>query len=201
MAMTMEPWSEAGRGAARHSLDALLCLTGRGDMRAFGQLYDVTVPRVFGLARSILRNHSLAEDVTQDVYFEIWRRADSFDVTRGPAITWMLMLTHSRAVDRVRRTRVLRTNDDTFAAQSFYPDLDLVTDQATRTENDGLVHAALAQLTALQRQAIHLTYFLGHTNAEASQLLGVPIPTFKDRIRAALTALRGLHSVTEEAGT
>ncbi|MGI8414840.1 MAG: sigma-70 family RNA polymerase sigma factor [Nakamurella sp.] len=199
--MTLEPWNEADRGAARQSLDALLCLAGRGDMRAFGQLYDVTVSRVFGLARSILRNHSLAEEVTQDVYFEIWRRASSFDVTRGPAIAWMLTLTHSRAVDRVRRMRVLRSNDDAFAAQSFYPDIDAVTDQAIRTENDGLVHAALAQLTALQRQAIHLTYFLGHTNAEASSLLGVPIPTFKDRVRGALTALRGLQSVNEESRT
>lgn len=199
MAMTLEPWGNADQGTDRLSLDTLLCLAARGDMRAFGQLYDLTVSRIFGLARAVVRNHSLAEDVTQDVYFEVWRRASSFDVSKGSAISWMLTLTHSRAVDRVRRMRVLRTNDNTFAEQSFYPDIDLVTEQAIRTENDGLVQLALAQLTTLQRQAIHLTYFLGHTNAEASLLLGVPIPTFKDRIRAALAALRRLHSASDES--
>jgi len=176
------------------SLDVLLRLTGQGDVAAFGELYDLTATRVFGLSRSILGNQGYAEDATQDVYFEIWRRAASFDSDRGPAISWMLMLTHARSVDRVRRTETLLRNEDSFARQFFYPDVDSAIEHIIRADNDRQAHAALAALTPLQRQAIQLTYFLGHSNPEASRLLGVPLPTFKDRIRAALKAMRSSAS-------
>ncbi len=171
-------------------LDGLLWLTGQGDIQAFGRLYDLTAARIWGLTRSILRDRGLAEDATQDVYFEIWRRAASFDSTKGPAISWMLMLAHARSVDRVRRVETLRRNEDSFARLSSYPDVDSAIEQISRTDNDRQAQAALAALTPLQRQAIHLTYFLGHSNSEASRLLGVPLPTFKDRIRCALHAMR-----------
>lgn len=202
--MTVEPAASgqvmsAFRGAERDILDALLRSAGHGDLPAFGELYDLTVARIFGLSRSILRNHSLAEEVTQDVYFEIWRRAARFDSNKGPAISWMLTLTHSRAVDKVRRAQVLRNYDDTYGMSTFAPDIDTVIEQVIRTENDRQIHAALAQLTAVQRQAIYLTYFLGHTNTESSRLLKIPLPTFKARLRAAQIALRTMNSSSESA--
>jgi len=175
-------------------LDGLLWLTGQGDIQAFGRLYDLTAPRIWGLTRSILRDRGLAEDATQDVYFEIWRRAAGFDSTKGPAISWMLMLAHARSVDRVRRVETLRRREDSFARLSFDPDVDSAIEQIIRMDNDRQAHAALAALTPLQRQAIHLTYFLGHSNSEASRLLGIPLPTFKDRIRGALHTMRSIAS-------
>lgn len=192
----------AGGGPVNPSrLDALLRLTGQGDIRAYGRLYDLTVARIWGLIRSILKDRNAAEDATQDVYFEIWRRAASFDSTKGPALTWMLMLAHARSVERVRRTGTLSSNAERPGQQALRPSLDLSSiehiehmEHMIRTENDRQVHAVLAALTPLQRQAIHLTYFLGHSNAEASRLLGVPLPIFKDRIRTALHAMRSTAS-------
>ncbi|MGI8414671.1 MAG: sigma-70 family RNA polymerase sigma factor [Nakamurella sp.] len=192
--MTIEPVAprqlSALGGAERDVLDALLRLAGHGDLAAFGELYELTVVRVFGLSRSIVRNRSLAEEVTQDVYFEIWRRAASFDSRKGAAMGWMLRLTHSRAVDKVRRCQVLRSHDQTYGRNFFAPDIDTVIEQVIHTENDRQLRAALAQLTVVQRQAVHLTDFFGHTNAESSRLLQIPLPTFKARLRAALIALR-----------
>lgn len=197
MAITSEPFLASSMTRMRGeqaSIDELLVMVGRGEMHAFGQLYDLTVVRVLGLSRAILRNDSLAEEVVQDVYFEIWRRGATFDATRGPAISWILILAHARSVDKIRRAESLRAYDTLYARRSFYPDIDPVADWALRTYNDGQLQTALAALTVLQRQAIHLTYFLGHTNSEASCLLGIPIPTFKDRLRSALIALRNNHS-------
>jgi len=180
-----------------NQVDGLLRAAARGELPAFGQLYDQTATRVFGLARGILRNAGLAEDVTQEVFFEIWRRAQSFDHTKGSALSWMLALTRSRAIDRVRRTETSRSHDRAFLRASYYPVVETVSDRMERTENDRWVHVALAKLTALQRQAVHLTYFLGHTNSEASALLGIPLPTFKDRLRAAIIALRRQSSAEQ----
>lgn len=183
-----------------NQLDDLLRAAARGELPAFGELYDLTAARVFGLARGILRNAGLAEDVTQEVFFEIWRRAQSFDHTKGSALSWMLALARSRAVDKVRRTETSRSHDRAFLHASYYPVVDTIADRMERTENDQRVHVALAKLTELQRQAVHLTYFLGHTNFEASALLGIPLPTFKDRLRAAILALRR-QSSAEQFGT
>lgn len=162
-----------------------------GDARAFGQLYDLTAARIFGLARALLRNDHLAEDTTQDVYLSIWRQAANFDKAKSPAISWMLMMTHARSIDRLRQSEKLRRQDRYFATNSFSRNNnDSIADHVIRSENDALVRASLAALTTLQRQAIDLIYFRSHTNAEASALLGIPIPTFKARTHAALTALR-----------
>lgn len=199
--MLVEPGSRheliGGGDRPPNHLDDLLRAAARGDLPAFGQLYYQTVARIFGLARGILRSAGLAEDVTQEVFFEIWRRAQSFDHTKGSALSWMLALARSRAIDKVRRTETSRSHDRAFLHASYYPVVDTVADGMERTENDRRVHVALARLTELQRQAVHLTYFLGHTNSEASALLGIPLPTFKDRLRAAILALRRQSSAEQ----
>jgi len=173
----------------------LLDRVGQGDLTAFGQLYDATAARVFGLLLAILRDSGLTDEVTQDVFFEIWRRASTFDPTKGASISWIFTLAHSRAIDRVRQVRSLRARDTFFATNSYYPEFDSAAESATCHEGDHQIRAALAQLTPLQRQAIRLTYLMGHTTSEASEILGVPISTFKTRVRAGLIALRGILSV------
>lgn len=172
-------------------LDALMCEIAHGDASAFSQLYDLTAPRIFGLARAVLRNDLLAEDTTQDVYLSIWRQAVNFDSAKGSAISWMLMMTHARSIDRIRQSEKLRRQDRDFAKNSFSRNNnDPIADHIIQSESDALVRASLATLTMLQRQAIELVYFRSHTNAEASALLGIPIPALKARTRAALMALR-----------
>lgn len=184
----------SAHGAAGRPLDALLVLVGQGDLTAFGRLYDSTSARVFGLIRAILLDPSLAQEVTQEVYFEIWRRASIFDQSKGAAISWIFTLAHSRTIDKVRSVQSMRTNDGTFARNSYYPEIDSATETAGRAENGQHIRAALAQLTPLQQQAIKLTYYLGYTSSQAGELLGIPTPTFKARTRAGLIALRAITS-------
>ncbi len=181
---------DAHLNAERQALDGLLTLVAQGDLPAFGQLYDRTAGRIYGLTRAILRNVSLAEEATQDVFFEIWRRAGHFDSLRGSAMSWMLTLAHSRAIDKIRSLQSLRTHDGTFARNSYGPHIDSASDSIDRAVHHRQIHQALTALTPLQRQAIHLVYFLNYTTAEASQLLNIPVPTFKGRLHSALLALR-----------
>lgn len=183
----------------RAAVDALLQAAGRGDRPAFEQLYRRTSARIFGLAHAMLRNVTAAEDVTQDVYLHIWRRASHFDSTRSPALPWMLMIAHGRAVDHVRRSERLRANDaQAPLLTEAGPAFDEVVEQVLRNDPDVVLRRALDELTDLQREALHLVYWREFSGAEASQILGIPLPTFKSRLRGALTALRSASSDVAE---
>ncbi len=194
---TAQARTRGGRDSAGQPLDVLLDLVGHGDLAAFTQLYDRTAARVYGLIRAILLDRDLAQEVTQEVYLEIWRRASVFDPAKGVAISWIFTLAHSRAIDRVRSVQSMRTNDGTFARNSYYPDINSAAEIAERTENGHRVRAVLAQLTPLQQQAIHLAYYLGYTSSQASKLLGVPATTFKARLHSALGNLRRITRSTD----
>ena len=89
-------------GASGPDLADLLRRSGRGDEAAFAALYDATSSRVFGLAVRVVRDPAQAEEVTQDAFLEIWRTASRFDADRGSPLSWLLTITHRKAVDRVR---------------------------------------------------------------------------------------------------
>src|SRR5690348_4766355 len=97
--------------AATLSTEDLLQRVATGDREAFAQLYDRTAPRVFGLVKRLLRDHSQSEEVTQEVFLEIWQTATRYDTSKGGAIAWMLTMTHRRAVDRVRASQASRNRD------------------------------------------------------------------------------------------
>lgn len=173
-------------------VDELLGRAGRGDSRAFQQLYDATVSRVFGLARSLVLDLTRAEDVTQDVYLDIWRRAPRFNLAVSSAIPWIFMITHARAVDHIRKAERARKYD-TVAAQvtAEGADYDQVVETVmARQKSSALLETALAALTPLQREAIQVTYWGGLTGPQASHILGIPLPTFKARLHDAMIALR-----------
>ena len=161
---------------------------GRGE--AFCELYNRTAWRVFGLANSIIRDGGHAEEVTQEVFLEIWQRAASFDRTKGSASGFVMRLAHSRSVDRVRHTNNSRVRDGTYVRREFLPDADCVIEDVVRHDEVRHLHAAVAGLTTLQREAITLTFLTGLTNRAASDLLGIPLSTLKTRVRDGVKALR-----------
>lgn len=160
---------------------------------AFDELYCTTFPIVFRIADAVLRDRSQAEEVTQEVFVEIWRRADQFDPTKGSAMSWIWRVAHARAVDRVRHAQSARTNDHRYAQQEFDRDIDSVTDTVLRNADVAAIQEALNRLTPLQRQALTMIYFAGHTNLYASALLGIPLPTLKSRVQDGLSSLRRVH--------
>lgn len=180
----------ADRSATRDErLKQLLRTIAAGDETAFAQLYDDVSPRVFGLARRVAGgSSSLAEDITQEVMVEIWRTAPRFDGARGSAIGWILMLTHRRAVDRVRSSSARRAREqrDSWARPVQEPiDEQLVVDDDHRE-----LRGALDRLTAVQREAIELAYYQGYTYREVARVLDVPEGTAKSRLRDGLRRLR-----------
>ena len=172
------------------SLADLVELVALGDDGAFSALYNRTSWKVFGLSNAIIRDASHAEEVTQEVFLEIWQRAASFDRSRGSASGFVMRLAHSRSVDRIRHITNSRVRDGTYVRQEFRPEADCVIEDVVLHDEVRQLHAAVAGLTTLQREAITLTFLVGHTNRVASDMLGIPLSTLKTRVRDGVRALR-----------
>lgn len=177
------------------TVDAELVATGHGDMQAFERLYDEMAPRIHGLVLRILRDAHQSEDVTQEVFLDIWRNSSRFDGNRGSALAWLMTLAHRRAVDRVRSNEAWHRREVVEAAQTGTEFTDETEEAAHASLEAQSVRKAVAALSPCQRQAIELAYFGGLTHSEVSQALQVPLGTAKSRIRDGLTRLRGLLSV------
>jgi len=167
-----------------------------GDQAAFSELYDEVSPRVFGLVKRLLVDHSQSEEVTQEIFLEIWQSASRFDPNKGGASTWILTMAHRRAVDRVRASQSSRDRDIRIGIRDRDSEYDHVSESVEVKFEHERVERAMERLTELQRQAITLSYYGGYTNSEVSEMLSVPIGTIKTRIRDGMIRLRDELDVT-----
>lgn len=186
-------------GKREMSDDRLVVAVGRWNPAALREVYRRHGGAVWALARRVLGDDARAEDVTQEVFLDLWNNPDRFDAKRGSLRTYLLTKTHSRAVDTIRTEAARRRREEAdLAAFEFSVD-DLereVIDLATVEE----MRQALDALPSNERVALQLTYFQGHTYREAAELLGEPEGTMKSRIRKALKNLRhSMPSPVEEA--
>ncbi|WBB79440.1 ECF RNA polymerase sigma factor SigK [Micromonospora sp. WMMD882] len=170
--------------------DRLLRAVGRGDEAAFERLYGIVAPRVYGLVRRVLRDPAQAEEVTQEALVEVWRTAGRFDPTRGSATGWVFTIAHRRAVDRVRSEESRAERTRRVAAGSAQTPYDEVAEEAAVRLERQQVRRCLGALTEVQREAITLAYYGGHTYREVATLLEAALPTVKTRMRDGLIRLR-----------
>lgn len=177
------------------ALPSLLRRSARGDQAAFGELYDATSARVHGLVLRVVRDPAQADEVTQEVFLDIWRQAARFDATRGSAIGWMLTIAHRKAVDRVRSAQAASRRDATYHDQTVAVEHDETAEAATAALEAVRVRKAMRSLTQAQREAIELAYFGGYTHTEVATLLDLPLGTAKTRIRDGLIRLRDTMGV------
>jgi RNA polymerase sigma-70 factor (ECF subfamily) len=185
----------AGAGPAAGTPEALIAQVARGDERSFEQLYDDVGGQVHGLVRRVLRDPAQSEEVTQEVFLEIWRTASRFDPSRGRAMTWVMTIAHARAVDRVRSAQA-STDRDVRVGQRDY---DVAYDEVSEAVESRLervqVRRCLDGLTELQRESLTLAYYGGYTYNPVADLLSVPLGTVKTRLRDGLIRMRDCMGV------
>ncbi len=167
----------------------LLALVARGDREAFARLYDQYSDVAYSLALRIVRDRELAADVVQDAFLAVWNQASRFESSRGQPSTWILTLTHHKAVDIVRREQRRRTEplDDAAAATDPAPSVE---EQAWAGVTRQQVQLALRGLPDPHREVLELAYIGGYTQSEMAERLALPLGTVKSRTFAAMRSLR-----------
>ena len=179
----------------KHSDEELMRLISLRSIRALEALYDRYSGAVYSLAARMLRDTLAAEEVTQDAFFSVWRRASSYHPERGKVTAWLFSIGHHRIIDEVRRRRRRQQMQVNY-------DVDLV-DQPANDSNDpvrytaarmqrGTLDEALSTLRKEQREVVVLAYFGGLTHSEIARRLDQPLGTVKTRMRLALKKLRAV---------
>jgi RNA polymerase sigma-70 factor (ECF subfamily) len=196
MLVVMEPDVGDAISGMRDTPEDRLARIAAGDKRAFTELYDTTASRIYGLVRRLLIDPAQSEEVTQEIYLEIWQTAGRYKPERGSAMSWMLTMAHRRAVDRVRASQSSRERDSKVGIRDYDREYDQVAEHVEITLEGERVKKALGGLTELQRQAVELAYYGGLSHSEISAELHVPVGTIKTRIRDGMIRLRDALGVT-----
>jgi RNA polymerase sigma factor (sigma-70 family) len=170
-------------------LNRLLQNTARKDQAAFAELYNRTSSKLFGVCLRMLRDRAEAEEVLQETYTTVWRRAASFDATRASAITWLVTLSRNKAIDRLRQHREELLDDpnnlDAAVDEQRTPAADAETSQEYRR-----LQRCLEQLEPQQQSSVREAFFSGATYNELAVRCKVPLGTMKSWIRRSLIQLR-----------
>ncbi len=188
--MYMHPPGSGPPPSASADIDELMDRVAQGDQSAFGSLYDALAPHVHGLVLRVLRDPAQSEEVTQEVFLEVWQQAKRFDADRGRARAWITVMAHRRAVDRVRAAQASQERDLREGIKEYRESYDDVEHRVQVALESERVHKAMESLTEVQRQAIKLAYYGGYSYGEVAQALDLPLGTVKTRIRDGMIRLR-----------
>ncbi len=161
-----------------------------GDRQAFAEFYDRYASLAFGIIRRIVRDPALAEEVLQDVFWEAWGAAASYDPARGSPEAWLVTRARSRGIDRTRAARRRSEMVVTGLNEATTSVPDPGGDPGTRAEDRKLLAGVLGRLPETQRQVLELAYFDGLTQTEIAERVKEPLGTVKTRMRLGLERLR-----------
>lgn len=164
---------------------SLLSRIRSGDQIAMGTLYDRYSRVVYSVALRVLRDPASAEDVSQEVFMQIWRNSESFAASRGSIGGWLAVVARNRSIDLIRRRKPTDSVDDVVLASSF--------NLANEAERNSLIEktrSVMGSLPAEQRKSVEMAFFDGLTHSEIAEMTGDPLGTVKTRIRSALIVLR-----------
>lgn len=162
------------------------------DQSAFAALYEQSAGRVFGFVLRLVRQESLAEEVTEDVFWQVWRQAPRFNPDKGCVLAWIMNMARSRALDRLRQSEPLEIIDETAITEATTDETDGTTpfDLLAALDEKHLLHAAIARLEPLPRQLLALAFFKGFSHEEIAEHCGLALGTVKSHIRRTLLNLR-----------
>ena len=176
-------------------LSGLIQRMSGGDEAALGRFYDLTLPRVYGLALKITRRRDLAEEACIETYWQSWREAARFDALRGHPLAWLMVMTRSRALDTLRRLDHVSycAEPEQYLQGSICPDGSPL-DQLLLGERASTLQQALATLSPIQRQMVALAFYQDLSHQEISDHTGLPLGTVKSHLKRAQDSLRGVLS-------
>lgn len=155
------------------------------DQQAMTEIFDRYAGLVYSVALRVLNDNGHAEDVTQEIFFQLWRNPDSFSPSRGSLGTWLLVVARNRAIDHLRQRRPMETVDEALLASPTN-----LENEAERGMIIERIQTILRDLPTEQQQSLQLAFFESLSHSEIAQKTGQPLGTVKTRIRSALTNLR-----------
>lgn len=162
----------------------------QGDERAFAALYDALAGVVYGTVKRVVRDAAMSEEVSQEVFVELWRTAGRYDADRASVATWAVTLARRRAVDRVRREQSQRDRIERAGTQR--PSSDVGPDETVVSSLDAeRVTRAVAELPDDQRVIIEMAFIDGDSHSVIAERLDLPLGTVKSRVRGGLKKLGG----------
>ncbi len=168
----------------------LLARVAKKDAEAFGEFYERTSPVLFSVAKSILIDAALAEDVLQEVYLQIWEKAEVFDPALGKPISWAIALTRNKCLDRLRSGKRRAAALEQFAEFAEKDASDLGVPSVEVKEVADIVKQAMAVLSDKQREAIELSLLRGLPHPEVAEVMQAPLGTVKAWIRRGVIEIR-----------
>jgi RNA polymerase sigma-70 factor (ECF subfamily) len=176
--------------ANRKLIAAALGRIPQGDHTALQTVYRLTSAKLFGVALRILGTQAEAEDVLQEVYVTVWRKAADFDPNRASPMTWLIAIARNRAIDRLRATRQNRRMEPVEQAAEI-ADSGILADSALENAQDyARLHACLDGLETRERNALRGAFFDGNTYEDLAARMNVPLGTMKSWIRRAMIKLK-----------
>lgn len=160
----------------------------RGDQRAVADFYDRHAKTLMAVATRILNDRAAAEDVVQEAFVQIWRKASTYDASLGQPLGWAVVMTRNRSIDRLRKRQRGNRMNERMAAEN--PDRSIQHPESADTDRGEHLHGALASLPSEQRLAIEMAFFEGLSQTEIAGQLQQPLGTIKARIRRGMLRLR-----------
>ena len=180
--------------------EQLITLIADSEKDALEVFYDRYAVKVFSLARYMLKEDTLAEEVTQDIFLNLWLKASTYKPERGTPRAWFMSTAHNRIIDLIRSRKRAAQSTDQVAHEllDLYPSSQIGTeDQAHQNLEREQIIKALAYLPDEQRDVIVLAYFEGYSQSEIANKLGQPLGTVKTRVRLAMQKLRAAYRHSE----
>ena len=185
----LEPVQETRLSDNELELYNLILKIADDDQSSLNNFYDKTIKLVFSLAFRVVRDESEAEEVSHDVYMSVWKNAHKYDPKRSKPLTWLLVITRSKAIDRLRTMKNSSVLDDSLeeklASENENPE-----NLFEFNQKKEMIMKAMSNLNTRQRKVIELSFFYGLTHREISEEVDIPVGSVKSSVRLAMVKLK-----------